>query len=202
LGRSLGNSISNPTFAKPSPLVGILLTTTSYFDYNTYLPFRQISMARIYLETFINAPIERVFDLARSIDLHKLSTKGTKEEAIGGRTTGLIELNETVTWRAKHFGIYQTLTVVLTELERPNLFADTMLKGTFSSMKHTHKFEKTDNVTKMTDIFEFTSPFGFIGRLAETIFLKAYMTKFLVTKNKELKSVAEGNKWNELIGAK
>lgn len=158
-------------------------------------------MTRIYLETFINAPIERVFDLARSIDLHKLSTKGTKEEAIGGRTTGLIGLNETVTWRAKHFGIYQTLTVVLTQFERPNLFSDKMVKGAFSSMKHTHKFDQIDIGTKMTDIFEFTSPLGFIGRLAETIFLKTYMTKFLVAKNQELKSVAEGDKWNQLIGA-
>lgn len=157
-------------------------------------------MAIIHLETFINAPIERVFDLARSIDLHKLSTKGTNEEAIGGRTTGLIELNETVTWRAKHFGIYQTLTVVLTEFERPNLFADKMLKGAFASMKHTHKFEQKDNGTKMTDIFEFTSPFGFIGRLAESIFLTKYMKNFLVAKNKALKSVAEGNNWNKLVG--
>ncbi|MCW3110112.1 MAG: cell division protein [Segetibacter sp.] len=159
-------------------------------------------MAKIYLETFINAPIERVFDLARSIDLHKLSTKGTKEEAIGGRTTGLIELNETVTWRAKHLGIYQTLTVVVTQFDRPNLFADKMIKGAFASMEHIHKFGKINAGTNMTDIFEFTSPLGFFGRLAETIFLKAYMEKFLIAKNQELKSIAEGDKWKELIADK
>ena len=108
-------------------------------------------MAKIYLETFVNAPIERVFDLARSIDLHKLSTKGTNEEAIAGRTTGLIELDETVTWKAKHFGIYQTLTVFITQFDRPNLFADKMIKGTFASMTHKHKFDKIDNGTKMTE---------------------------------------------------
>ena len=37
-------------------------------------------MARIFLETFIKAPREQVFDLARNIDLHKLSTADTKEE--------------------------------------------------------------------------------------------------------------------------
>jgi ligand-binding SRPBCC domain-containing protein len=156
-------------------------------------------MAKIYLETFVNAPIERVFDLARSIDLHKLSTKGTNEEAIAGRTTGLIELDETVTWKAKHFGIYQTLTVFITQFDRPNLFADKMIKGTFASMTHKHKFDKIDNGTKMTDIFEFTSPLGFLGKLAEKIFLTSYMTQFLVTRNQELKIIAEGDKWRSLI---
>jgi ligand-binding SRPBCC domain-containing protein len=156
-------------------------------------------MAKIYLETFINAPIERVFDLARSIDLHKLSTKGTKEEAIAGRTTGLIRFNETVTWRAKHFGVYQTLTVVVTQFDRPNLFADKMVKGSFASMHHLHTFATMNKGTKMTDIFEFTSPLGFLGRLANAIFLKAYMTKFLSIRNQELKAVAEGDKWKMII---
>jgi ligand-binding SRPBCC domain-containing protein len=158
-------------------------------------------MARIHLETFIDAPIERVFDLARSIDLHKLSTKGTKEEAIAGRTAGLINLNESVTWKARHFGIYQKLTVVVTQFERPKIFADKMVKGAFASMEHTHRFEVVDSQTKMTDIFNFGAPLGFLGQLTEVIFLKGYMTKFLETKNKELKCIAESNKWQELLTA-
>lgn len=64
------------------------------------------------------APPEVVFDLARSIDLHKLSTAHTGEEAIAGKTSGLIELGETVTWRARHFGVMQTLTSKVTGFER------------------------------------------------------------------------------------
>ncbi|UAY51623.1 SRPBCC family protein [Ferruginibacter albus] len=156
-------------------------------------------MAKIHLETFINAPIERVFDLARSIDLHKLSTKGTNEEAISGRTSGLINLGETVTWRAKHLGIYQNLTVEITQFDRPNLFADKMIKGAFSSMNHVHQFEKLDGKTKMTDTFEFKAPLGILGKLAEIIFLKNYMTRFLLIRNEELKSIAEGNEWRKLL---
>src|SRR5690606_24024605 len=84
-------------------------------------------MERIYLETIINAPIERVFDLARSIDLHKLSALNTNEKAIAGKTSGLINEGETVTWRAKHLGIYQILTVQITKLERPYFFEDKMV---------------------------------------------------------------------------
>ncbi len=156
-------------------------------------------MPKIELETYINAPIERVFDLARSIDLHKLSTTGTNEEAIGGKTSGLIELGETVTWRAKHFWVYQELTVEVTEFDRPNRFGDTMLKGAFKRMKHMHRFEKDGLGTKMTDEFEFESPFGWLGRLADSLFLKKYMTRFLVNKNGELKGFAESDEWKKII---
>ena len=61
-------------------------------------------MPQIHITTFISAPPERVFDLSRNISLHKISTKDTHEEAIGGVTSGVIGLNETVTWQAKHLG--------------------------------------------------------------------------------------------------
>jgi hypothetical protein len=93
-------------------------------------------MAIIKTETVINASIELVFDLSRSIDLHKLSTKGTNEEAIAGVTTGLIGLDEIVTWRAKHLGISQKLTVQIVQYDRPHSFSDKMLKGVFASMHH------------------------------------------------------------------
>lgn len=77
-------------------------------------------MPIIRLETKIIAPREVVFDLARSVDLHQLSTADTHEEAIGGRKTGLMELGEEVTWRARHFGVYQKLTSKMVALETPH----------------------------------------------------------------------------------
>ena len=40
-------------------------------------------MPVIHLTTFIAAPVQRVFDLSRSIDLHKHSMAKHKEEPIG-----------------------------------------------------------------------------------------------------------------------
>ena len=99
-------------------------------------------MPKIELKTEIKAEKEIVFDLSRSIDLHKISTEHTNEEAIAGKTSGLIGMNETVTWRAKHFGIYQKLTSKITEYNRPNNFTDEMQKGAFSEFKHEHHFEE------------------------------------------------------------
>ena len=126
-------------------------------------------------------------------------TKETDEKAIAGRTSGLIELGETVTWRAKHLGIYQKLTVKIIEFDRPNMFTDAMLDGAFKEMKHTHRFYPLETGTKMIDEFEFLSPFGFLGKVVDSLFLTKYMTDFLIKKNTELKHFAESGRWKEVI---
>jgi len=145
----------------------------------------------IELSTHINAPIERCFDLARSIDLHIISTKQTGEQAIAGRMTGLIELGETVTWRANHLGVWQTLTSKITEFDYPNSFTDEMVKGAFKSFKHEHLFFAINGQTVMKDIFIFETPYGWLGRLVNYIFLGAYMERLLVKRNQVIKEAAE-----------
>ncbi|MBO6186515.1 MAG: SRPBCC family protein [Chryseobacterium sp.] len=148
-------------------------------------------MSTIYLTTVIKSDIHKVFDLSRDIDLHQKSTSKTNEKAIAGRTSGLIELNETVTWRAKHLGFYQTHQSKITEMEKPYQFIDVMLKGRFKSFKHQHIFKTEDKNTVMTDILEFESPCGIIGKIFNKIFLKNYMKNFLLERNKLIKVMAE-----------
>ena len=111
-------------------------------------------MPKIILRTIINAPRKIVFDLARSIDFHKESTKNTQEKAIEGKTTGLIELHESVTWRAKHFGFWLELESKITEFDSQNYFVDEMQKGNFKSFRHEHIFKENNGQTLMIDIFE------------------------------------------------
>ena len=162
------------------------------------LPYIRRKMPKIELKTEIKAEKEIVFDLSRSIDLHKISTEHTNEEAIAGKTSGLIGMNETVTWRAKHFGIYQKLTSKITEYNRPNNFTDEMQKGAFSEFKHEHHFEDFNGGTLMTDFFDYKSPFGIFGKLADKLFLEKYMTELLIKRNQTVKEFAESGKWKEL----
>ena len=148
-------------------------------------------MTKIELSTHINAPIEICFDHARSIDLHLKSMDQTGEEAIDGRISGLIELGETVTWRAKHFGIWQTLTSKITEYDYPNRFTDIMVKGAFKSFRHEHLFYSVNQQTVMKDIFIFESPFGTIGEIVNSIFLGRYMENLLKKRNSVIKEAAE-----------
>lgn len=148
-------------------------------------------MPVIQLSTTIKADIKTVFDLSRSVEMHMDSTQHTYEKAITGRTSGLLQLGETVTWRAKHFGIYQTLTAKITHLEAPTCFVDEMVTGIFNHFKHTHLFESVNDQTIMHDIFDYTSPLGLLGKIADTLFLKRYMTNFLITRNLIIKEKAE-----------
>ncbi len=159
-------------------------------------------MPRIKLRTEIKAGKKIVFDLSRSIDLHKISTEETNEEAIDGITNGLIGLNQSVTWKAKHFGIYQKLTSKITEFEQPNLFVDEMVNGAFKSFRHEHHFMEFNNGTEMIDIFDYESPFGIFGKLADILFLKKYMFNLLEKRNQAIKEFAESEKWKEILTTK
>lgn len=150
-------------------------------------------MPVIKIVTYIEAPVKTVFDLARSIDLHKISTAHTKEEAIAGKTSGLIEMEETVTWKAKHFGFTQILTSKITAFDSPYCFTDEMVKGAFKGFKHDHIFEEQGMKTIMTDIFHYESPVGILGKLADVLFLKKYLKSFLKERISVIKEYAEDN---------
>lgn len=149
-------------------------------------------MPIIELETYVQAPIDVVFDLSRSIDLHTESTAPTNERAVDGRTSGLIEADETVTWEATHFGVRQRLTSKITAFERPKHFRDSMLRGAFAKIEHDHFFEETAaDETRMIDRFDYASPLGFLGRIADWMFLERYLTRFLRERNELIKEIAE-----------
>lgn len=156
-------------------------------------------MPTIELSIEICGDIEICFDLARSIDLHKISTAKTNEVAIKGRTSGLINLGEQVTWQATHFGIRQKLTSKITAFERPLHFRDEQLDGIFKFIVHDHYFEQSSGKVIMKDIFSFKSPFGLLGRVFDKLVLKKYLTKFLIERNNLIKEYAETTKWKQVI---
>ncbi|MEP7238945.1 MAG: SRPBCC family protein [Ferruginibacter sp.] len=156
-------------------------------------------MAKIHLTSFIAAPIERVFDLSRSINLHQISTASTNEKAIDGVMTGLINKNETVTWQAQHLLKARQFTSKITEMRSPDFFIDEMIKGDFTSFHHEHHFKAAENGTIMIDIVNFETPYGKIGKIANSIFLKSYLQNFLLKRNEVIKEYAETQKWKTIL---
>ena len=150
-------------------------------------------MTTIKLTTEINAPIQAVFDLNRNIDIHKQSTSKSNETAIAGVTSGLINKNETVTWRGKHFGFYLTHKSVMSEMEIPHYFVDEMMEGRFKKFKHQHFFKQENEKTIMFDVIEYETPFGIAGRFFDYILLKKHLTNFIQERNEFIKILAESN---------
>lgn len=148
-------------------------------------------METIRIETHIAATPERCFDAARDLDLHLRSMAHTGERAVAGRTSGLIELGEEVTWRARHVGIVQHFTSRITAFDRPRHFRDEMQRGAFRSFVHDHFFEVEGAGTKMVDVLVFAAPLGVPGRIAEALFLRRYLTRLLRDRAAVLKESLE-----------
>lgn len=148
-------------------------------------------MPLICLETLVDANLCVCFDASRSIDVHTQSMSGSREKAIAGRTAGLINLYETVTWKARHLGVWWRLTSRITQMDTPNSFTDEMVQGPFQKMKHQHLFLPQGDRTLTIDEFYYESPLGVFGKLADTLFLKRYMRNLLTSRNEWIKIHAE-----------
>jgi ligand-binding SRPBCC domain-containing protein len=146
----------------------------------------------IRLETVIAAPVGDCFDLSLSVDAHTASMRRSGERAVGGVTNGIMQLGDTVTWRARHFGIAFQMTAAITEYQYPSRFVDEQLHGPFRRWWHEHRFAATaDGKTVMTDVVRFQSPLGPLGSLADLLLLDHYLPHLLRQRNTWLKTTLE-----------
>jgi ligand-binding SRPBCC domain-containing protein len=136
------------------------------------------------LITRTSVPVEQMFDVSLSIDEHVASMDRSGEQAIAGVTGGSIGLGETVTWRARHFGIWFTMTSRITSLDRPEWFVDEQVRGPFRSFHHEHTFTRDGETTVMIDTLTIGSPI--FGRLAERVVLVPYLRRLIRLRNRHL----------------
>jgi len=66
-----------------------------------------------------------------------------------------------------------------------------MTRGAFARFAHRHEFLSVAGGTTMRDDFDYTAPLGPLGTIADWLFLERYMRRLLLTRNRELKRVAE-----------
>lgn len=159
-------------------------------------------MIRLQETTIIKASVQRCFDLSRSVEVHLLSNIHSGEQALatGGVTSGLVGLSEQVTWRAKHFGVWHTLTSKTTALQSPSYFRVTMIRGIFRFMQADHLFQALPSgETEMKDIFSIAAPLPLLGLVAEALFLRRYMLALLRERNAVIKQIAESCEWKKYL---
>jgi ligand-binding SRPBCC domain-containing protein len=143
------------------------------------------------LQTVVKAPPGRVFAASLSIDDHLASMATSGEQAIGGVTAGRIGLGQSVTWRARHFGISWTMTSQITELDEPNRFVDAQLRGPFKAFRHEHSFRPITDGTEMLDNITFRAPLGPLGWIAERVLLSWYLPHLIRQRNDYLMTSLE-----------
>jgi len=163
-------------------------------------------MTRVEVVTQINASLERCFDLARDMGIHEKTTGSTGErvveivraEGLAARPAQeegmLLGLGDVVTFEARHLGIRQRLTSKIVSFDRPHEFVDEMQRGAFKSLRHIHRFELAEEGIRMIDILEFESPAWVLGRIADALVLGRYMERFIASRGRSLKRIAENER--------
>lgn len=148
-------------------------------------------MGSIRVETLITAPIDRCFDLARSVESHVASTAKTAERVVDGRKEGLFELGDSVTWEARHFGLRLRQGSKITRSEPPHVFVDEGTSGPLGNFRHVHQFVSEHRATLMVDTFEYELPVRLGGRLADRLLVERHMRRLLTDRAAYLKQEAE-----------
>jgi ligand-binding SRPBCC domain-containing protein len=147
-------------------------------------------MRRLVLTTSIAAEPARVFDLSTDLDLHQASMRRSRERAVAGRTSGQIGLGESVTWRARHLGVWWTMTSRIEAWDRPTSFVDAQVRGPFGSYRHEHRFTAVPDGTVMTDLIDVAPPFGVLGRPFERLVAR-YLERLITERNTAIVREAE-----------
>ncbi len=94
------------------------------------------------------------------------------EQAVGAINSGQMALGDTVTWRARHFGLWFRMTSAITEYDPPVHFVDEQVRGPLAFWRHEHRFERiASGGTEMVEVVEFRSPGGSVGRLVDRALL-------------------------------
>lgn len=91
------------------------------------------------------------------------------------------------------FGIPLTWITEISQVKEGEFFIDRQLHGPYKFWHHQHHFMEIPGGVEMTDILHYAAPFGFIGRLAEKIFIKKEVEKIFDYREKVLNGYFSGN---------
>ena len=85
------------------------------------------------------------------------------------------------------FGFFpSTFLSEISEVQAPDFFIDTQLKGPFAFWQHKHLLTEIDGGTKITDEVTLKFPLGFIGVVANYLFGKKYLENVFKYRKKVL----------------
>ncbi len=138
----------------------------------------------------IKAPIERCFDLARSVDAHLASTASAGERVVAGKAHGLLEMGDEVTWEGRYLAVRMRQGARITRLDRPHMFVDEGTTGPLNH-RHLHQFVSEGDATLMVDTFDYELPNGVLGRLADRIMVGRRIRRLFKERTAYLKAAAE-----------
>ena len=153
-------------------------------------------MVTIRLTTWINAPVDRCFQLATSVEFRGSDRSSGKAR---GSKSGILRVGDTVSWHAWRWGLRLSHTCRIDDVRPITYFREVAATGNFRHYVHEHHFAPMDDGTRMRGEIKFAAPKGPMGFLMERLLLKRYVTKLLIEEHKRLKRAAESTEWRNFV---
>lgn len=92
------------------------------------------------------------------------------------------------------FGIPLKWQTEIFNVNKPHCFADRQLKGPYKIWEHTHTFIPQENGTLMKDEIKYQIPFGIIGQMAHSLFVREKVKDIFRFREKALDKIFETSK--------
>jgi ligand-binding SRPBCC domain-containing protein len=145
-------------------------------------------MPELVIETTINAPAERCFELVRDPRVHGETKveRDPENDGCGPR------LGEVIRFESTFLGFSQVLVVRCIELIPPRRFVDAMIRGRFGLFAHIHEFEPGDAGTVLRDTLIWEAR-GLFDAAMDELLIKRRLSDVVKNRNDKLRAIAEGS---------
>lgn len=87
------------------------------------------------------------------------------------------------------FGIPLKWQTEIFKVNKPHSFTDRQLKGPYKIWEHTHTFISQDNGTLIRDEIKYQIPFGIVGQLAHSVFVREKVKDIFRFREKALNKI-------------
>lgn len=77
----------------------------------------------------------------------------------------------------------------ITHVHAPHFFVDEQRQGPYKIWHHEHHFKPIDGGVEMTDLIHYALPFGFLGRIAHTLFVKKQLEEIFRFRHQKIEDL-------------
>lgn len=99
-----------------------------------------------------------------------------------------------IDYTVKVMGINIHWRTLISTYDPPDKFVDEQLKGPYSFWHHTHRFKEIPEGTSIEDEVHYALPFGIIGRLVHSLFVKRQLKKIFDYRSRTIAGIFEASK--------
>ena len=141
-------------------------------------------------EQKISKNIEDVFKFFSKPENLSIITPGKMKFKI--LTPSPIEMKEgaLIDYTVNIFGFPIRWRTLITDYKPSYMFVDQQLKGPYSMWHHTHLFERlNDEETLIKDIVIYAVPFGIIGKLTHSLYIKADLDAIFDFRSQKIREI-------------